>query len=330
METVVEIEGCNGEWFTIAGPNGGAEGVYLDIDVQGLYDPPVKVVYEDVGNYPGSRYLAHRPMRRDITFSALILDDRKKGTSWMSRDSEWRKAWSFKRDTKIHVTTEQSGLRTLKTRLGESPEISLYHDPDLGRCNNADMTLVAGDPWWWEESQKFEMKTRSDTRFKPELLLQTPWDQLPRETLKFKVGVANPTDIEIFPVWSLPASDDAIPNMPWPFPENTPIPWEKAPYAQYLLPDYSFENPDQRYRAVRTPALIKGEDCIVNTDPREETYSADNGAPVWERSNGVRFRNHIPPYTGSVTFTVEVTGLGRGQSIQLQLPRPWSRPWGLE
>lgn len=52
MDTLVELEGVNGEWFTLAGPGEGDRGVYLGTDVKGLYDPPVKVVYEEPGNYP--------------------------------------------------------------------------------------------------------------------------------------------------------------------------------------------------------------------------------------------------------------------------------------
>lgn len=331
METVVEIEGVNGEWFTIAGPNEGAEGIHLGTGVKGFYDPPVKVVYEEPGNYPGARYLGRRILRRDITFGVEILNDRNKGNSWMSRDSEWRKAWAFERDTKIHLTTDDYGHRALKCRLGESPDISLFEDPDKNTINRADMIVIAGDPFWWEDDQVFSVKTKTDTRFDPSFWTPPwPWEQLPKEELHIKVSVANPTDQYIFPIWSIPGAEATPPNMPWPFPPNTPIPWEAAPFAQYTLPDYSFEDPDQRNRAIKTPGLIKGEDCIVNTDPREETYSSASGTNVWARTNGVRFRNAIPPYTGSVDFKIEASGVARGQTIELRLQRPWSRPWGLE
>ena len=53
VDTVIEIEGCNGEWFTIAGPRAGDRGVWLGTGVSGIYDPPVKVVDEVPGNWPG-------------------------------------------------------------------------------------------------------------------------------------------------------------------------------------------------------------------------------------------------------------------------------------
>ena len=78
-----------------------------------------------------------------------------------------------------------------------------------------------------------------------------------------------------------------------------------------------------------TPTLIEGEDVEIDTDPRSRQVVADNDAPVWERMNGVRFKHPIPPYTESCTFNISVTGAPAESLIQLRLPRPWSRPWGL-
>jgi hypothetical protein len=46
--------------------------------------------------------------------------------------------------------------------------------------------------------------------------------------------------------------------------------------------------------------------------------------------NGVRFRHPVPPYTDSARFELDVSGCIPGQMVTLRLPRPWSRPWGLE
>ena len=75
MKTVVELEGVNGELFTIAGDDAGDKGVYLATGVTGLFDPPVKASYEEPGNYPGARYLSHRILRRDLVFAVHILED---------------------------------------------------------------------------------------------------------------------------------------------------------------------------------------------------------------------------------------------------------------
>ena len=63
-DTIVELEGVNGEFFNLTT---GDQGVFLATDVEGcFYDPPVKVVVEEPGNYPGARYLNHRILKRDI------------------------------------------------------------------------------------------------------------------------------------------------------------------------------------------------------------------------------------------------------------------------
>ena len=72
------------------------------------------------------------------------------------------------------------------------------------------------------------------------------------------------------------------------------------------------------------------ENCVIDADPRVEQVVSESGSTLWARMNGVRFRHPIPPYTGSKTFTVTVSGCVAGQMISLRLPRPWSRPWGLE
>jgi hypothetical protein len=72
------------------------------------------------------------------------------------------------------------------------------------------------------------------------------------------------------------------------------------------------------------------ENCIINSDPREEQVVSESGSQVWSRMNGVRFRNPIPPYTRDHSFEITVSGCVPGQSVALRLTRPWSRPWGLE
>lgn len=336
METLVELEGVNGEWFTLAGHGEGDRGVYLATGVQGLFDPPVKVVYEEPGNFPGARYLSHRILRRDIVFGVWILDDRGSG-SWLSRDSEWRKAWAFDRDCKLHITTPESGHRYLKLRLGESPDISLEYDPKTNRANKAAMVCIAGDPFWYEDDVVYTVETETDTTFDPTFQAPPwPWASLPSEKLILRVdpadgrGGLNPTDQEIWLKWGVPGSTEQVPEFPWPFPPGIAIPWERAPFTQFVIPDYDFENPDLRHRRIKTPGLIYDEDTIINTDPRKEQFSSKSGSPVWARTNGVRFRNYVPPYTKSCDFEIDVSGCPVGQVISLRIPRPWSRPWGLE
>ncbi|EKF23011.1 minor tail protein Gp27 [Mycolicibacterium hassiacum DSM 44199] len=333
-DTIVELEGVNGERFNLTT---GDQGVFLATDVEGcFYDPPVKVVIEEPGNYPGARYLNHRVLKRDIVFGVQILNDAKQGPrSWLSRDSEWRKAWAFNRDCKIYVTTPDSGTRYLKVRLFESPKVDMRTDPRGNSINLTVMSCIAYDPFWYEDDVVFSAETKTDTRFDPSLWTPPwPWEELPKETLKIKVGREqgglNPTDQYIFPKWTVPGSTEKVPNFPWPFPPNVPIPWETAPFTQFVIPDYSFEDEEFRNRRVKTPGLIYGENCVIDTDRREEQISSESGSQVWARMNGVRFRNSIPPYTEEAEFVIDASGCAPGQVITLRLPRPWTRCWGLE
>jgi hypothetical protein len=72
------------------------------------------------------------------------------------------------------------------------------------------------------------------------------------------------------------------------------------------------------------------ENCIVDSDPRNEQVVSESNSTVWSRMNGVRFRNPIPPWTRDKEFEITVSGATVGQMVSLRLPRPWSRPWGLE
>lgn len=335
-DTVVELKGVNGEMFNLTT---GDQGVYLATDVTGcFYDPPVKVVIEEPGNYPGARYLNHRVLKRDIVFGVEILADGKHGErSWLSRDSQWRKAWAFDRDSLLIVTTPDSGTRYLKVRLFESPSVDMRYDPRGNSINLTKMSCIAYDPFWYEDDKVFTVKTKQDTRFTPTLFDvpgEWPWEELPKETLTIKVGRdqggLNPTDQYIAPKWTVPGSTERVPEFPWPFPAGIPIPWERAPFTQFTIPDYSFEDDEYRNRRVKTPGLIYGENCVIDTDRRVEQMVSESGSQVWARMNGVRFRNMIPPYTEEATFVIEASGCAAGQLISLRLPRPWTRCWGLE
>lgn len=252
--TVVELEGVNGELFNLTT---GDRGVYLATDVKGaFFDPPVKAVYEEPGNLPGARYLNHRVLRRDITFGVEILNDGG-ANSWLSRDSEWRKAWAFDRDCKLYVTTPDSGTRYLKLRLLESPDVDMMYDPTMREVSRTVMICVAGDPFWYADDEIYTAETQTDTSFDP-APLPWPWPQpqLPVETLTIEVPVCNPTDQYIFPKWTVPGSAyaPAEPYIPG-------VPWLGAPASRaviWTVPDYSFEDEEHANRRVRMPGLIGG------------------------------------------------------------------------
>lgn len=313
--TVVELVGVNGERFNLTT---GDRGVYLATDPSGaFFDPPVKAVYEEPGNYPGARYLNHRVLRRDITFGVEILNDATSGSSsWLSRDSEWRKAWSFDKDCTLYVTTPQSGTRYLKLRLLESPEVDMKYEPQMMSLNTTLMTCVAQDPFWYQDDEIYTATTTADTTFNPNVL-PWPWPQtaLPQETLTINVPVCNPTDQYIFPKWTVPGSTfaPAAPYVPG-------LPWLGAPNSRasvWTLPDYSFEDAELANRRVRLPGLIGGLrtdevqcfnlDGIVGAGTFTLNFDGQTtGAIPWNASTGV-VKSSLEALSNVAYDDVEVT-----------------------
>jgi len=229
--------------------------VWLAPEVTGLFEAPVKVVFEEPGNWPGSRYLNHRVQRREVVFGVEVMSGC--GETWAELDSEWRKAWAFDKDSTLYVTTEDSGTRYLRLRLLESPDVSWQYDPMMNTINKVVMTCVAADPFWWEDDVIVSAVTQTDTSFDPAgYPWPWPYDTLPKETLTMDVRHTNPTDQPIWPKWSLPGSEDppAEPYIP-------KVPWLGAPKSRavvWTVPDYSFTDPDKANRRLRLPGLIGG------------------------------------------------------------------------
>ena len=283
-KTVVELEGVNGEVFIIAGPDCGDKGVYLATGVKGLFDPPVKTVWEEPGNWPGARYLNHRILRRDIVFGVEIMGDT--AEEWLRRDSQWRRAWAFDQDCVLRITTPESGTRWLKLRLGQQMDTddAWFTDPRLRTINRVALVCVAADPFWYSDDEVFTAVTTEDTRFDPNTLnLPWPWPhhQLPVENLTISVDACNPTDQVIFPKWTVPGSTEK-PADPW----IPGLPWLGAPKSKatiWTLPDYSFRDDEQSDRRLRLPALIGGlrtrevQEIIVDGKPTSGTFKLKYG-----------------------------------------------------
>jgi len=351
VKTIVELEGVNGEWFTIAGDDAGDKGVWLATGVAGLFDPAVKASYEEPGNYPGARYLTHRVLRRDLIFAVHIMSDG--GETWLSRDSEWRKAWAFDRDCKLYVTTQDSGTRYLKVRLFESPDVDTETDPNGRTLTTVKMITVAGDPFWYQDDVVYTAVTKTDTSFDP-AILPWPWPQnIPTETLKIKVepedgkGGLNPTDQYIFPKWTVPGSPHA-PSQPY----VPGLPWLGAPTSRatiWTLPDYSFEDQDKANRRVKLPPLIGGIrtnevqeynlDGIIESGTYRLKFGSETTAPIlWNAglskikdalvALGAIAYNDVEVKRGKVTNevqTINITG-ATGGTFTLQFAGQVTQP----
>ena len=188
----IEIEGVDGSLWTVHGPGAGAEGVHLGTSPEGLFDAPVRTLWDQTAFGVGAEFRDVRFEPRDLVFSALIGDF--EGRSWQEVDSDWRRAWDYRRDTLIHVTSE-SGTRTLACRLFESPETNAEYGPRVDGFAALTMTVRAGNPFYSSL---------------PEHNSVTATGAAGSKTLV----VSNPTDVPLYLEWAL------TPGARWTVPDH--------------------------------------------------------------------------------------------------------------
>ena len=164
MESVVEIQKLDenfrpvGHRLQIAGPEAGAEGVWLATEVEGMLDPVSEAVSKPLGNRPGSRLVSTRVVERTLVFRVTIEGT---GLEWASRDAAWKSLWDYNEYTGIFVTTEYSGCRFLKARLAEI-EVDTTYDPHLNGATDVLMTVVADDPFWYPYNSMDSTRLRAE------------------------------------------------------------------------------------------------------------------------------------------------------------------------
>lgn len=298
----VELEGVNGQLFTLSGPGAGDLGVKLATDVQGLYDAPVKTIYNSHANEEGSTYTGKRILQRDITFGVHVLG---RGGSWEELDSDWRLAFDYGlRTARLWITTETS-RRYLDIALSKDPEVK---DPFKGHANGYSkvvMQCVASDPWWYDKPETFSWESPTDTTS----------GSVANGTIT--VPHLNPTPNPIWAQWVVQA----------------------ATGAKWIIPDFSWGSDSKGVgrgvidaaRKIVMPALIAGEHLYINTNEaaKHEQVRSNIDTQIYFRMDGVRFLYPYPSGLREVELPVAVTKAPAGVGIQLRLIRPYSRPWGL-
>ncbi|MEU2002071.1 phage tail protein [Rhodococcus sp. NPDC019627] len=304
METLIELEGAptsdgTTEWFTLLGDGKGNRGVHLGTEVDGAFDDePTESIWNSHAYQIGSTFGGIRINHRDVLFKAHIK--KTSDASWETNDSEWRKAWNYKKDSKLWVQTETS-RRHLPLRPFETPVAKPEFDPHGQEFGTIDMHCRAGKPRWLEPDVTKEWISNTDT-------LDGSWNT-------GTIPVWNPTDTEIWLKWTVQAYPGAI----------------------YRLPDYSFG--DDRYemadehatRQIVMPELLAGEHLKVNTDEEDEQVASSIDTQVWLRMNGVTFLYPVPPYQKTKKYLpVSVKNAPAGVGVQVRMPRTWTRPWGLQ
>ena len=296
----VELEGVDGQLFTLSGPGAGDRGVKLATDIQGLYDAPIKTIYTAHANEQGSTYQGKRMLHRDIAFGVHVAGA---ADSWEEVDSDWRLAFGYGlRTARLWVQTDTS-RRYLDIALASEPEVA---DPFKGHTlgyTKVVMKCIAADPWWYDQPETFEWISPTDTTGGS------------TATGTIHVPHANPTIEPIYPQWVVQA----------------------ATGARWTLPDFSFGSvqydraTEDAARKISLPGLLAGEHLFIDTDEaaKHEQVRSNIDTQIYFRMNGVRFLYPLPAGLGAVDLPVSVSKAPAGVGIQLRLLRPFSRPWGM-
>jgi len=147
----IEVEGVDGSIWVLNGPGAGREGVHLGESPEGIYDAPVRTLWQQGAFQEGASPNGARWDARDLVFMVMIQGTATR--SWQDVDSAWRRAWSYTKDSILRVTTS-SGTRELRLRMFESPRFTPDIDPRVNEFGEVVMTCRAGDPFWYEQPDK--------------------------------------------------------------------------------------------------------------------------------------------------------------------------------
>ncbi|WP_063042108.1 hypothetical protein [Nocardia grenadensis] len=303
--------GSNGQKFHWSGgENEGNEGIKLAAGslgtaIEDMFEAPFEAIYQSTAFELGGHYQGMRENMFEFTlaFNTRATADRPWRINW----SRFRKAMDGRKDGEIHVKIVGESHRWLKVRLRSQPKLKVNTDPNNMKYGLVLVTFVAAFPRWISEDWTDEAVAETDTT-----LPETD----PQEEIQY-VQVSNPTNCEAWIKWTCQAGNANI---------------------VYTLPDFSFG--DDRFdrketdadRMVELPALIVGENIVVDTDEMTMAGQVNSSldTQVYQRMNGREFLYPLPPYTDPINLPVTFQDAQIGNKIQVRVPRTWSTPWGLD
>lgn len=300
----VEIFGCDDSYWVINGP-GATERTLLSADMKGIYAAPVTTRYRSSAYQKGSTYGGKKVKQRDLTFAVDIKGDNPE--DWEALDSAWQAAWDFELDpwdpdahlTKMSITTDSSGTRSLWLAKTESVAFESKNDPHLTGTSKVPMTATAAQPFWFED--KYE---------------DTPYDYFETGssgTSNGFVTIANPTDQPMYLKWVVTQGTWTLPDFSW-----TGKKYNRAPGGQWAN------------RLITLPALgPTNGGARINIDPMEIMIRDFTGTNLIALMNSIYFMHPIPPYTKPVDVPVKVDGAPTGGArVEVYCPRRWNSCWG--
>ena len=314
---MIEIIGVDGSEWVVSGYGDGEQGVLLDQGAQGLQEAPRKGVWSQTAFQYGATYMGTTIEPLDLVLGFEIWGD---DHDWAQVSSDFRNAFDYEREATIRVTSE-SGRRTLKVRLLETPKRDQNKDPRMLQYSLEVYTLRAAWPFW--QGDTVTQSGAVSLRPKNELSGAYPaagdvvrksferMFELDSSTQYWgvdEVQLSNPTDVPIYPVWAL--TDNAM----------------------WCVPDKSFTDPSDTDRTIITPYLAAGEGLSIDTYPLREPYVATNGSNIAGRFGGVLFLNPIPPRTPPTPVPIGVVTRSNSKKPEFAMRsvQHWNGPWGGE
>ena len=305
-ETLVEVEGVNGDMVTISGPGQGTEGFeLLEGGLQDVYDIPFTTIYTQHAFEQGATYSGMRIERR--TPLIKVLGRAIESRSWKVVDERWAELWSPLADTKLWVQDEDS-RRHLLIRQLEHMRVDLPWDPNGEQEAVIETPGVSGNPWWWEPSVFDQWVSPIDT---------TGVDEYGDPKIAIgTVTVSNPTPYPIWQRWRCQAGP--------------------TPGTKWHVPDFSWGNTAFRRaqqdatRVIHMPELIGNEHIDIDTDDMAKRPQVEStlDTQIYLRMKSQTFMYPLPPKLDPVEVPVAVQGAPAGVGIRVECPRPWPRPWG--
>lgn len=318
MGAKVELFGVDGSYFCLSGEGGGEQGVYLGTSPAGLYDTDVKVTYKS-----GAFEIGGKPTKKTINYRELVLGLGAYAYSpeeWATIDSQIRKAFDYEVDpwdpeataSRLRVTGVNSAPRDLMVLLSQSPVMDMETDPHDYEHSLLPVTLIAGQPNWFEEDWLGDEACPSH------------WELESGTSGEGTVWISNPTDQPMMHTWVINGPAGAIFGLP-------DFSWTGPKYAR--VPGVDFKSGrDDSERMYTTPALVSadGGGATLEVDRMRLPIRSFADTNMAGRTNGRRLLYKVPPYTPPTEIPVYVTNAAPGSGVVLRQPRLWSRPWGLE
>lgn len=295
--------------FHVHGDKAGAEGVWLaQGQVNGIYDAPIKSTWKTGAFQVGSTQKAIKRLHRDMELGFHVTDTIADSFEW--NESLFRQIFFYENDrwstspkhTTIEVVTDISGTRKLDVLMYEQPQFSAAVDPLQQQWGNLVLKLRAGQPMWYEDDIISEFTSTATSA-------------------AGTVTVSNPTDQPMMHKWILTpghTSGSAI----WTLPDFQWVgdPGERQPGGA---------NGNRYVRDIMVTAENGG--CVIDLDRQELMYRDYNNTNILGQMGAAKIFNYvIPPYTPEFELPVSYKGATGGATVQLVMPRRWSRPYGLE